>query len=162
MSEPLVLASLDLPLPDPQATDALGRWLADRLGPGDVVLLDGPIGAGKTHLARALIQHRLAAEGVHEDVPSPTFTLVQVYDTAAGAIWHADLYRLTHPREVAELGLDEAFGTALCLIEWPDRLGSLTPPGALQLALVAEGDGRRARLTGPAPRIARLGPGPAA
>jgi len=150
-------ASHTIRLADPAATDALGRWLADRLGAGDVLLLDGPIGAGKTHLARALIQHRLAEAGRHEDVPSPTFTLVQVYDDGAAEIWHADLYRLSHPQEVAELGLDEAFGTALCLIEWPDRLGSLTPLGALRLTLADEGEGRRATLTGPAERIARLG-----
>lgn len=147
-------------LPDPGATAALGRWLAERLGAGDVLLLQGPIGAGKTHLARALIQHRLAADDRMEDVPSPTFTLVQVYDTAEGEIWHADLYRLSHPQEVVELGLDEAFATALCLIEWPDRLGSLTPPQALTLTLEAGGEGRRATLTGPAGRLAELGKGP--
>lgn len=152
--------ALIIPLPDPDATGALGCWLADRLRAGDVLLLQGPIGAGKTHLARALIQHRLAADHRAEDVPSPTFTLVQVYDTAAGEIWHADLYRLTHPQEVVELGLDEAFSTALCLIEWPDRLGSLTPPQALTLTLTADGDGRLATLTGPADRLARLGPPP--
>lgn len=147
-------------LPDPDATDALGRWLAGQLGPGDVLLLVGPIGAGKTHLARALIQHRLAAAGRPEDVPSPTFTLVQVYDDGAGEIWHADLYRLTHPDQVAELGLEEAFDHALCLVEWPDRLGSLTPPQALRLVLAQDGEGRRATLTGPADRLARLGEGP--
>jgi len=152
--------SIHFALPDPDATASLGRWLADRLGAGDVLLLQGPIGAGKTHLARALIQHRLAADGQTEDVPSPTFTLVQVYDTAAGEIWHADLYRLTHPQEVVELGLDEAFSTALCLIEWPDRLGSLTPPQALTLTLAADGEGRCATLTGPADRLARLGAPP--
>ncbi len=152
--------TLTIPLPDPDATAALGRWLAGRLGEGDVLLLQGPIGAGKTHLARALIQHRLAADGRMEDVPSPTFTLVQVYDTAQGEIWHADLYRLTHPSEVVELGLDEAFATALCLIEWPDRLGSLTPPQALTLTLDTQGEGRRAILTGPAGRLAELGKGP--
>ncbi|MFN3644891.1 MAG: tRNA (adenosine(37)-N6)-threonylcarbamoyltransferase complex ATPase subunit type 1 TsaE [Gemmobacter sp.] len=147
-------------LPDAAATEALGRWLADRLGPGDVLLLEGPIGAGKTHLARALIQHRLAAAGRMEDVPSPTFTLVQVYDNASGEIWHADLYRLSHPAEVAELGLDEAFGTALCLVEWPDRLGKLTPAHALHLTLADDGAGRLATLRGPSDRLARLGPMP--
>lgn len=153
-------ASRTFSLPDPDATDALGRWLAERLGGGDVLLLDGPIGAGKTHLARALIRHRLATAGRLEDVPSPTFTLVQVYDDGAGEIWHADLYRLTHPDQVAELGLEDAFDHALCLVEWPDRLGSLTPPQALRLVLTQDGDGRHATLTGPADRLARLGDGP--
>jgi tRNA threonylcarbamoyladenosine biosynthesis protein TsaE len=153
-------AARTIALPDPATTEALGRWLAGRLGAGDVLLLDGPIGAGKTHLARALIQHRLATANRMEDVPSPTFTLVQVYDDGAGEIWHADLYRLTHPDQVAELGLDDAFDHALCLVEWPDRLGSLTPPQALRLHLAAEGEGRRATLTGPAERLARLGDWP--
>ena len=152
--------TLSLDLPDPDATATLGRWLADRLGTGDVLLLHGPIGAGKTHLARSLIQHRLAAEGLAEDVPSPTFTLVQVYETRAGEIWHADLYRLSHPQEVVELGLDDAFDSALCLVEWPDRLGSLTPPHALTLTFTAAGDGRRVALAGSAHRLAALGAPP--
>lgn len=156
----LPLAERIYSLPDPAATEALGRWLAGRLATGDVLLLDGPVGAGKTHLARALIRHRLAAAGRIEDVPSPTFTLVQTYDDGAGEIWHADLYRLTHPDQIAELGLEEAFDHALCLVEWPDRLGSLTPSRALRLHLAAEGEGRRATLSGPADRLARLGDRP--
>lgn len=145
-----------LHLPDAEATARLGIWLSGRLGPGDVLLLDGPIGSGKTHLARALIRYRLAAAGRDEDVPSPTFTLVQVYDDGSTEIWHADLYRLSQPREVVELGLDEAFETALCLVEWPDRLGSLTPPQAIRLRLDAEGEGRRATLSGNPARLAHL------
>jgi tRNA threonylcarbamoyladenosine biosynthesis protein TsaE len=148
--------TLVLDLPDPDATSRLGVWLADRLGAGDVVALHGPIGSGKTHLARALIRHRLAAAGRDEDVPSPTFTLVQVYSDGRTEMWHADLYRLTTPREVVELGLDEAFERALCLVEWPDRLGSLMPPQALHLRLEAWGDGRRATLGGPSARMADL------
>jgi tRNA threonylcarbamoyladenosine biosynthesis protein TsaE len=75
-------------------------------------------------------------------VPSPTFTLVQSYQ-ADVEIWHADLYRLSHPDEVLELGLDEAFDSAICLIEWPDRLGSLLPKGAMRLQFTLEGEGRR-------------------
>lgn len=134
-----------IPLPDADATAALGERLAARLRPGDTVLLEGPIGAGKSHLARALIRARL---GRMEDVPSPTFTLVQTYDADATEIWHADLYRLTHPDEVLELGLDEAFSTAICLVEWPDRLGPHVPPGALRLRLAATDDGRVAYLSG--------------
>lgn len=152
-------AALTRFLPGPEATAQLGRWLADRLGAGDALLLTGPIGAGKTHLARALIQHRLAAAGLAEDVPSPTFTLVQVYTVEGLEIWHADLYRLSHPQEVVELGLDEAFASGLCLVEWPDRLGELAPRNALHLALSDQGDGRLAVLTGPAARLAALGSG---
>lgn len=120
------------------------------LAPGDVLLLTGAIGAGKTHFARALIQHLQAAHDLAEDVPSPTFTLVQTYEAGDLEIWHADLYRLTHPDEVLELGLDDAFETALCLVEWPDRLGDLTPPDALHLAFHAEDENSRSlALSGP-------------
>lgn len=117
-------------LSSPDETAALAERLAAVLAAGDVILLSGGIGAGKTHFARALIQ---SLQDIPEDVPSPTFTLVQVYDTRAGELWHSDLYRLSHPDEVVELGLLEAFETAICLVEWPDRLGDLTPPGALHL-----------------------------
>lgn len=130
-------------LPDAAATDRLGTWLADRLRAGDCLLLSGPIGAGKSHLARALIRARL---GRFEDVPSPTFTLVQTYQ-ADVEIWHADLYRLSHPDEVLELGLDEAFSTAICLIEWPDRLGKLAPKNAVLVTLSTLGEGRQAQLS---------------
>lgn len=141
---------LTLALSDPDATAALGARLAALLQPGDSLLLHGPIGAGKSHLARALIQHRL---GRMEDVPSPTFTLVQVYDAPGAEIWHADLYRLTHPDEVLELGLADAFATAICLVEWPDRLGSHCPPDALNLRLSDDGDGRQADLWGGRPAV---------
>lgn len=153
-------ATITISLPDPEATEALGLWLADHLGPGDTILLEGPIGAGKTHFARSLIQAKLAREGRYEDIPSPTFTLVQVYELDGAEIWHADLYRLGHPQEVIELGLDEAFSAAICLIEWPDRLGDLTPKSALTLALSADGEGRRATLSGPSARLAQLGAPP--
>ena len=134
--------TFEITLPDAGATAALGRALGELLRAGDCVLLEGGLGAGKTHLARALIQSRLAAP---EDVPSPTFTLVQVYETGGPEIWHADLYRLSGPDEVIELGLDAAFESAICLVEWPDRLGDITPADALTVELVPEGaDGRRA------------------
>ncbi len=119
----------------PEETAGFATALAPRLHAGDVLLLEGPIGGGKTHFARALIQARLAADGAPvEDVPSPTFTLVQTYDTGRVEIWHADLYRLNHPHEVEELGLSVAFAEAICLVEWPDRLGTLAPVGALVLS----------------------------
>lgn len=137
--------SLTLALPTEVATTQLAARLAPLLQPGDTVLLEGPIGAGKTHLARALIRSRL---GPTEEVPSPTYTLVQVYGPPGAEIWHADLYRLSHPDEVWELGLDDAFRTAICLVEWPDRLGRHEPGTALRLRLSAEGEGRRADVTG--------------
>jgi tRNA threonylcarbamoyladenosine biosynthesis protein TsaE len=144
--------SLTLVLPDPEATEALGRRLAGLARAGDAILLEGPIGAGKSSLARAFIRARL---GEGEEVPSPTFTLVQVYDDHGTEIWHADLYRLTHPDEVWELGLDEAFQTAICLVEWPDRLGKHLPPNALHLRLEALGEGRRAVIRGGRPGLAK-------
>nr|WP_269101312.1 tRNA (adenosine(37)-N6)-threonylcarbamoyltransferase complex ATPase subunit type 1 TsaE [Mangrovicoccus ximenensis] len=126
---------------------ALARRLAPRLGPGDVLALSGPIGAGKSTFARALIKHLLAAEGRDEDVPSPTFTLVQSYETRGFEIWHCDLYRLTHADEVLELGLDAAFDDALCLVEWPDRLDDDLPAAALSLDFAPEAAGEARTLT---------------
>lgn len=144
---------LRLALPDEAATDRLGGVLAGLLRAGDTVLLCGPIGAGKTHLARALIRARM---GAATEVPSPSFTLVQTYGPEGRegpAIWHADLYRLTHPDEVAELGLHDAFAAAVCLVEWPDRLGRDAPADALRIDLAPEGEGRRADLTGGRPGL---------
>jgi tRNA threonylcarbamoyladenosine biosynthesis protein TsaE len=132
-------------LPTEADTTMLGAKLAGLARPGDCILLEGPIGAGKSHFARSFIQSRL---GRPEEVPSPTFTLVQVYQAGDVEIWHADLYRLTHPDEVWELGLDEAFDQAITLVEWPDRLGTHLPKHALRLRLEAFGEGRRAILSG--------------
>ncbi len=129
---------IEVYLPDPAATERLGAWFAPRLRAGDCLLLEGPIGAGKSLFARSFIQSRL---GRAEDVPSPTFTLVQTYE-ADLEIWHADLYRLSNPDEVFELGLEAAFDTGICLIEWPDRLGRFAPGGALRLVFAAKGEGR--------------------
>jgi tRNA threonylcarbamoyladenosine biosynthesis protein TsaE len=132
-------------LPDPGATEVPAQRIAPILGAGDTLLLAGPIGAGKTHFARALIRARLGRE---EEVPSPTYTLVQTYRDGGTEVWHADLYRLTDPGEVTELGLEEAFESAICLVEWPERLAS-APPGALALTFSVEGEGRRLVAEGP-------------
>ena len=118
-------------------TATLAQQIGLALGPGDCLLLEGPIGAGKTHFARSLIQALLP---VPEDVPSPTFTLVQTYDGPECEIWHSDLYRLSHPDDVAELGLTQAFDEAICLVEWPDRLGTLAPDDALTLQFTTDPD----------------------
>ena len=136
--------SLILNWPDADATARCAVSLGTHLARGDVILLSGPVGAGKTHFARALIQSLL---DVPEDVPSPTFTLVQTYDTRNGHLWHADLYRVAMDTEVDELGLADAFDEAICLVEWPDRLGSLQPDDALAIDIDAAGDGRTARLS---------------
>ena len=133
-------APFEILLADELATTRLAQRMAPLLVAGDTVLLEGPIGAGKTHFCRALIRARL---GRAEDVPSPTFTLVQSYD-ADVEICHADLYRLTHPDEARELGLEQAFATAICLIEWPDRLGAESPVNPVRIVLAVEGEGRRA------------------
>ena len=125
----------------PLETKALAIRIRENLQNGDIVLLKGEIGAGKSHFARSLIQ---AAMDKVEDVPSPTFTLVQTYDTIVGSIWHADLYRLSDQSEVFELGLIDAFGNDIVLIEWPDRLGYLEPQDALTIELVIlENDKRK-------------------
>ncbi|PYE84626.1 tRNA (adenosine(37)-N6)-threonylcarbamoyltransferase complex ATPase subunit type 1 TsaE [Pseudoroseicyclus aestuarii] len=122
-----------IPLPTEAATSALAARLAPRLGGGDCLLLEGPIGAGKTFFARALIRARLGDPLA--EVPSPTFTLVQVYETPDLELWHADLYRLSDPSELDELGLVEAMDAALSLVEWPQKLGALLPETALTLSL---------------------------
>lgn len=134
-----------IPLTSPEATVDFASALAPLLKSGDVLLLQGTLGAGKTHFARALIQTRLQQAGRMEDVPSPTFTLIQTYDDGVTEIWHADLYRLGDLSEIVELGLQEAFDDAISIIEWPDRLQELTPNGALNLQL-ALGDDDESRL----------------
>jgi tRNA threonylcarbamoyladenosine biosynthesis protein TsaE len=136
-------AAICIFLPSEEATTALGAWFAARLRAGDTVLLSGPIGAGKSHFARAFIRARL---GRSEEVPSPSFTLVQTYQ-ADVEIWHSDLYRLTHPDEVLELGLEDAFATAICLVEWPDRLGKFVPKQAISINFASEAEGRMAKIS---------------
>ena len=121
---------------DLQATQRFGGLLAGRLRAGDVIALSGALGAGKSVLARAIIQ---AVDAAQDDVPSPTFTLVQQYALADGTpLWHLDLYRIEAPQEAMALGLDDAFIDAVCLIEWPDRLKKLLPKTSLSIHLNAD------------------------
>ena len=155
MTAPLPIT---LRLASEAGTAALAVALAPLLSPGDTLLLSGPIGAGKTHFARALIQARLAAAGLSEDVPSPTFTLVQTYSDGDAEIWHADLYRLSGGADLAELGLDWAFEEAIVLVEWPERLGSAAPKAALAIDF-AQGSDESSRVltfTATVPRWAGL------
>jgi len=132
----------------PEATDALARRLADATEPGDTLLLSGELAAGKSHFARAFIRHALGPGSAETDIPSPSFTLVQTYETDTGEIWHADLYRLGGPEESLELGLDEAMDTARCLIEWPERLAPDWPEAAVMLRFEADPQDDDARLIG--------------
>lgn len=137
-----------LRLSDEAATTRLGQAIAPLLAPGEAVLLDGPLGMGKSTLARGLIR---ALAGPDEDVPSPTFTLVQFYDTDP-PIAHFDLYRLERPEEAREIGLDEALDVGAALIEWPVQLGGDLPralgPDRLTISLSEAGDGRDATVSG--------------
>lgn len=145
-------------LPDESATERLGAALAARLRPRDTVALEGGLGAGKTTLARAIL--RAAAGAPALVVPSPTFTLVEVYDTPKGAFWHFDLYRLETPEQVFELGWEEARADGIVLVEWAERLGPLLPADRLTVTLTAEAEGRRAVLQGEA-RLGEAGVGDA-
>ena len=132
-------------LPDEAATAALGAELAALAGPGDVICLTGDLGAGKTALARGFVRARLG----NVEVTSPTFTLVQIYGEGEDEIWHVDLYRIEETSELRELGLEEAMESAICLIEWPDRLGGDLPADRLDVVLAFDGEsGRIATLHG--------------
>lgn len=136
------------------ATERLAAALAALVRPGDAILLSGDLGAGKTALARAFLRTLTGDPAL--DVPSPTFTLVQTYDTPIGPVHHYDLWRLTGPGAMAELGWDDALED-IVLVEWPDRLGALTPPHALTVTLRPTGDDSRdATLIGWPDRLDRL------
>ncbi|WP_300377263.1 tRNA (adenosine(37)-N6)-threonylcarbamoyltransferase complex ATPase subunit type 1 TsaE [Henriciella sp.] len=136
------MSFLEIHLPDIEATSRLARRLAPHLKAGDVIALKGGLGAGKTTFARALIS---ILSGAETDVPSPTYTLVQTYDTPGLTVFHFDLYRLETPDEVMELGWEETMD-GLALIEWPDKAGEHLPQWRLDLALEQTQDGRTARL----------------
>ncbi len=124
---------LQLELNNLRATRRLGALLAGGLTAGDVISLSGALGAGKSELARAIIQ---AANPDEIEIPSPTFTLVQTYTLGDGTpLWHLDLYRVETPEDAMALGLDDAFVDAVCLIEWPDRLKKLLPKTNLSIHL---------------------------
>lgn len=142
--------SLEIVLEDEEATAALASSLAGLARAGDVFALWGDLGAGKTVFARAFVN---ALSPNLEEVPSPTFTLVQVYDTPICPIHHFDLYRLEHPIEAFELGIEDAFAEGVSVIEWPERLGGYIPGDRLDLTLShlpenASASGRHAVLSG--------------
>jgi tRNA threonylcarbamoyladenosine biosynthesis protein TsaE len=141
-------------LPSLAATEALAASVAALARTGDVILLKGELGAGKSAFARAFL--RAASGDPALEVPSPTFTLVQGYDTRIGTVHHFDLWRLQGPEGMAELGWEEA-RDGIVLLEWPDRLGALRPADALTVALHPTGpDSRRAVLSGWADRLSRI------
>ncbi len=144
---PTVPIAIEVELADEAATAALARSLA-RLARGrDVVALSGELGTGKTVFARAFIE---ALSEAPEEVPSPTFTLVQTYEAAPAPVHHFDLFRLAGPEETLELGVEEAFAEGISLIEWPDRLGPYLPAERLEVGLAFAGDegARHATLRG--------------
>jgi tRNA threonylcarbamoyladenosine biosynthesis protein TsaE len=144
-----------IPVPSVAATEKIAGALANVAEPGDVFALSGELGAGKTTFARGFVR---ALTGADEDVPSPTFTLVQTYDTPKGDVWHCDLYRLARPDDAIELGLEDAFVSAICLIEWPERLGRLLPAASLAMSFTFEAGGRAIAISGDARWQQRLTP----
>jgi tRNA threonylcarbamoyladenosine biosynthesis protein TsaE len=134
----------DFRLADEAATARLGAAVARTLAAGEAVCLKGVLGAGKSTLARGLIRERT---GTIEDVPSPTFTLVQFYEGGGLKLAHFDLYRLTQPGEADEIGLDEALDDGAAIIEWPERLGRHLPQHRLDIEMLVVGEsGRESRL----------------
>ncbi|EXL09434.1 tRNA (adenosine(37)-N6)-threonylcarbamoyltransferase complex ATPase subunit type 1 TsaE [Aquamicrobium defluvii] len=145
---------IEVVLDDEAATRRLGEDLAMAVRPGDVLALQGDLGAGKSTLARALI--RALADDEALEVPSPTFTLVQSYETRF-PVHHFDLYRLGHEDELDELGFGEAIAEGVALVEWPERAGSRLPRAAIAVELVHEGEGRRGHISGSGEAMARIG-----
>ena len=141
-------------LPDLAATEMLAGYLASVARAGDCILLEGPLGAGKTALARGFL--RAATGDPAIEVPSPSFTLVQSYDTRIGPVFHYDLWRLDGSAALTELDWEEALD-GVVLVEWPDRLGTLRPADALTVTLsLRQGDARQANLAGWDDRLASM------
>ncbi len=154
MSQSLVIPEWK-ELPDEAATEVIARSLAAIARPGDILAMHGELGTGKTVFARAFIRAR---GGIDEEVPSPTFTLVQTYELPGGVVYHFDLYRLARAEDAFELDIEDAFATGISLIEWPDRLGNLLPEKHLDIEL-SHGkipDLRKVRITGPEVWLERL------
>ncbi len=129
--------TISVPLPDPQATDRLGARLSALAEPGDVIGLTGELGTGKTALSRAFVTALFDKFGYErEEVPSPTFTLVQLYEFPSFTVHHFDLYRLEKPNDVYELGFEDALAAGVSLIEWPDRIAPLLPIDRLDVVLL--------------------------
>lgn len=145
--------SVTITTTDESETARIAARVGAEVSTGDCILLNGSIGAGKSVFCRALIRS-LCGQGT--EVPSPSFTLVQPYDTPAGTLWHCDLYRLSDSQELIELGLDEAFQDAICLIEWADRLGELTPKNALHITMEAQDTTHKIVLNDPDEHWGRL------
>ena len=129
-------AAQTLELDGPQATENLAKRLAAGLSPGDVFALFGDLGTGKTVFARALIREAARRAGVRvEEVPSPTYTLVQPYELPSLTIFHLDLYRLSAPEEAVELGIEDMFSEGATIIEWPERIDAWLPLSSTRIHL---------------------------
>ncbi len=135
---------IEISLKDEEATTRLGAQLSVILAPGDAICLSGDLGAGKSTLARGMIKCVSSAS----EVPSPTFTFIETYETERFLLWHFDLYRLERPEDVWELGYEDALENGVMVIEWPERIGALAPLEALGIHLEVDGKARKAHITG--------------
>lgn len=136
-----MIETIKIELAGLKSTQDLAKRIALLAQSGDVIALSGDLGAGKTEFARAFIRH---LTDPNEEVPSPTFTLVQTYDGQNGEIWHLDLYRINTPEEVLELGIEEVMQDVIMVVEWPEKMGQYLPRGRLDIFLsVTKGKNHR-------------------